>query len=250
MSADKPPESLRREYLENGHEADEFGTFTTGHYCTDLGNAERLAELHGEDFRHCRPWGQTLVWDGKRWAPDYTGVVERMAKNTARSIYVEAAKAEDADHRKALSQHAVRSEARNKIEAMQALAWSEPGIPVVPDDLDRDAWLLNCENGTLDLRTGELGDHCRDDLITKLAPVAYDPDAEAPAWEAFLQRVLPSEALRRFVQRVIGYALTGDVSEQMLPFLYGPGRTARAPWSTPSSSCLGTTASKRLRISW
>jgi putative DNA primase/helicase len=157
-----------------------------------------------------------------------TGVVERMAKNTVRSIYVEASDAEDQGRRKELGQHAARSEARNKIEAMQRLAWSEPGIPVEPEDLDLDPWLLNCENGTLDLRTGEQHPHRRDDLITKLTPVAYDPDAKAPTWEAFLERVLPSEALRRFVQRVVGYALTGDVSEQILPFLYGPGANGKS----------------------
>ena len=221
MSASRPPESVRREYMKPRDH-------TTGHNLTDLGNAERMAELHGEDCRHCHPWGQTLAWDGKRFAPDTTGIVERMAKNTVRSIYVEAANAEDADDRKALSKHANRSEARTKIQAMQALAWSEPGIPVEPDDLDRDVWLLNCENGTLDLRSGELYPHRRDDLITKLTPVVYDPDAKAPTWEAFLERVLPSEALRRFLQRVIGYALTGDVSEQIMIFLYGRGANGKS----------------------
>lgn len=201
---------------------------TTGRKLTDLGNAERLVELHGDDFRYVHQWGRALAWDGKRLAPDTTGVVERMAKNTVRSIYAEAANTEDADDRKALSHHANRSEARNKIQAMQALAWSEPGIPVEPEDLDRDPWLFNCANGTLDLRTGELRPHRREDLITKLSPVAYDPQAEAPTWEVFLERVLPSEALRRFVQRVIGYALTGDVSEQILPFLYGPGANGKS----------------------
>jgi putative DNA primase/helicase len=201
---------------------------TAGHNLTDLGNAERLVELHGEDFRYCHQWGRALTWDGKRFAPDTTGVVERMAKNTVRSIYVEAANAEDTDRRKALSRHATGSEARNKIQAMQALAWSEPGVPVEPDALDRDAWLLNCENGTLDLRSGELRPHRREDLMTKLAPVVYDPDAQAPTWEVFLERVLPSEGLRRFVRRVVGYALTGDTSEQILPFLYGPGANGKS----------------------
>jgi putative DNA primase/helicase len=62
------------------------------------------------------------------------------------------------------------------------------------DALDGDPWLLNVENGTLDLRTGELRDHEREDLITKLAPVEFDPEAEAPTWDAFIERVLPSEA--------------------------------------------------------
>lgn len=201
---------------------------TTGHHTTDLGNAGRLVEQHGEDFRYCFEWSKALAFDGKRFAPDVSGSVERMAKETVRSIYSEAANAGDADERKALGKHAFKSEAQGRIRAMTALAWSEPGVPVTPDDLDQDPWLLNCANGTLDLKTGELRPHDRADLITKIAPVEYGPKAKAPTWEGFLERVLPSEAMRSFVQRLIGYVLTGDVSEQVLPFLYGPGANGKS----------------------
>jgi hypothetical protein len=70
-------------------------------------------------------------------------------------------------------------------------------------ELDADPWLLNVENGTLDLRSGELRDHHGEDLMTKLVPVCYVSGARAPVWEAFLERVLPSEGLRRFVRRAI-----------------------------------------------
>jgi hypothetical protein len=66
-------------------------------------------------------------------------------------------------------------------------------------------------------------EHRREDLITKLAPVEYDPEAVASVWETFLERTLPSEALRRFLQRAVGYSLSGDVGEQILLFLYGTG---------------------------
>jgi putative DNA primase/helicase len=199
-----------------------------GHNLTDLGNARRMVELHGDDFRWCGPWGRFVVYDGKRWKQDDTGAVERMAKDTVRSIYQEAADAGDGDRRKALAKHATRSEAANRLQAMIGLTRSEPGIPVLPADLDGEPWLLNVENGTLDLRSGKLREQRREGLITKLAPVEYDPEAQAPTWEAFLKRVLPSEALRRFVQRAIGYSLTGSVEEQILLFLYGTGANGKS----------------------
>jgi putative DNA primase/helicase len=106
---------------------------------------------------------------------------------------------------------------------MIALAQFQPGIAITPDDLDNDIWLLNVHNGTINLKTGQLRPHSRDDLITRLAPVEYDPQAACPTFERFLERILPSEALRQFVQWAIGYALTGDVSEQALFVQYGPG---------------------------
>jgi len=108
------------------------------------------------------------------------------------------------------------------------LACSEPGIPILPRQLDADPWLLNAENGTIDLKAGELREHRREDLITKLAPVDYDPDANAPIFEAMLVRILPTEALRRFVQRAIGYAASGTVSEEFLVILYGVGANGKS----------------------
>ena len=89
-------------------------------------------------------------------------------------------------------------------------------------------WLLNVENGTVDLRKGELREHRRADLITKLAPVEYDPGAQAPTWEAALERLLPSHDLRTFFQRFVGYCLTGDTSEQVLVFLHGLGANGKS----------------------
>ncbi len=194
---------------------------------TDLGNAQRLAADHGGNVRYCYAWGKWLVWDGKRWIIDNTGEVERLMKDSVRRIYTDAAAEEHDKARKALADHAKRSESKARITDALYLARSEPGVPVSPDQLDADVWAFNTLNGTLDLKTGELREHSREDLITKIVPAEYDPGAEAPTWQAALERWLPSGALRRFVQRVAGYALTGDVSEQVLPFLCGPGANGK-----------------------
>jgi P4 family phage/plasmid primase-like protien len=193
---------------------------------TDLGNSGRLIAHHGEDLRYCYPWGRWLVWDGRRWAVDSSGEVHRRAKRTVKEIYREAGDATDDESRKALAKHAMRSEAENRIQAMISLAKSE--VPVMPEELDRDPWLLNVSNGTLELRTGELRDHRRDDLMTKLAPVDYDPDAEAPTWAAVLERTIPSAPVREFFKKLCGRAFSGDVSEHVLPVLYGTGANGKS----------------------
>jgi putative DNA primase/helicase len=87
---------------------------------------------------------------------------------------------------------ALKSESAPRINAMLDLARSEPGIPILPGMLDRDGWLLNCVNGTLELKTGTLREHRREDLITKLCPTEYHADAPCPTWEKFLTDVFPA----------------------------------------------------------
>ena len=208
-------------------------------HLTDLGNARRLVALHGRDLRYCHPWQKWLVWDTRRWLVDDTAEVLRRGKATVANIYKEAAEASDATQRKALADHGKRSEAEARIKAMISLAESEPGIPVRPDDLDTNLWLLNVTNGTLDLETGELQAHNPDDLITKIAPVAFDADAKCPIWDAFLERILPAAKLRSFLQRLVGYSMTGLTTEQIIAFLIGNGANGKSTLIETFQSMLG-----------
>lgn len=116
-----------------------------------------------------------------------------------------------------------------KVEAMLRCAAAEAGIPILPAALDRDPWLLNCPNGTIDLRTGKLRPHRREDFITKMSPVEFDPDALCPLWEAVCRRVFAGNAaLIAYWQRLCGLALTGSVAEQILPILYGTGANGKS----------------------
>ena len=109
----------------------------------------------------------------------------------------------------------------------------------MPDELDASPDLLNTESGTIDLRTGELREHRREDLITKIAPTTYRPDAAAPTWEAFLERVLPGEDLRAFVQRAVGYSATGDTSEQCMFINHGGGANGKSTFQEAIAAALG-----------
>jgi len=194
---------------------------------TELGNAERLVGRHGHDLIHVYGIGW-LVWCGTHWRRDRTGEVERRAVEMVRSIHEEAARVASDEKREGLAKWAVASESAYRIRATIELARSMPGVPVEDaDHLDGDPWLLNVENGTLDLRTGELREHRREDLITKLAPVEFDPEATAPNWEAFVEHAIPSRDTRTFLERAVGYSLTGRTTEKVMPCLLGPGDTGK-----------------------
>jgi putative DNA primase/helicase len=188
----------------------------------------RLVARHGADLRFSASHGW-LVWDGQRWQRDLTQAVVRCAKETVRAMYREAAAQEDREARRAQILWALQSESAARLQAMVKLAESEPGIPVTAADLDRDRWLLNCGTGTLELRTGQLRPPCRADLITKLAPVPYDPAAPCPTFERFLGEIMAGRPeLVAYLQRAVGYSLTGDVSEQCLFFLHGLGANGKS----------------------
>jgi putative DNA primase/helicase len=210
------------------------------YHLTDLGNARRLVERHGVNLRFCRAWGKWLVWDGRRWALDETGEVDRLAKDAALSIYDEIGRLPSAEQRKALASWAKSSEAGYRRREMINSAETEPEVAARALDFDRSPWLLTVLNGTLDLRTGELLPHRREDMITKLAPVGYDPDARCPLWRAFLDRVLAgSDDLARFLQCAVGYSLTADVSEQCLMILYGTGANGKTTFLQAISAMMG-----------
>jgi putative DNA primase/helicase len=196
---------------------------------TDLGNAERMADQHAVNVRYVPDWKRFIVWDGGRWVMDGPEhlAVKKLAQLTVRSMYAEVAAIEDEERRKALAKYARGCESDSKLRSMVNLLKSQPGVAIDFADLDRDPWLFNVHNGTLNLRTGELQPHDRGDLITKLADVDYNPDATSPTFDAFLHEILPTDTLRGFMQRVIDYSLNGTQREHKLPILHGTGANGK-----------------------
>lgn len=195
---------------------------------TDLGNARRLVIASGENLRYCHAIKRWFSFNGVRWVKDDVGEIFRVAKNSVRGILTEAAMAASDAERKAVVAHQQKSESDPRIKAMIHLAESEPGIPVRLRDLDSDPMLFNVLNGTVDLKTGNLLDFNKSDLITRVAPVEYDPEAIAPTWEKFLADILPDPSLVEFVQRATGYSLIGSALEHVLFLLYGVGANGKS----------------------
>jgi P4 family phage/plasmid primase-like protien len=196
---------------------------------TEWGNARRLVVAHGTRLRYCKPLSQWFEWDGCRWCPDQSGAIWRWAKDTVRRLGHEAANTEDDRRRKATLRWALKSEEKRVIAAMIELAWSEPGIPIMPDTLDADPWLLNTPSGTVDLKTGRLRPHRQDDLISKITSVPFDLGAECPRWE---QTVLPEifsgdREMVAYLRRALGYSLTGIIGEHALFLCHGTGRNGK-----------------------
>src|SRR3989304_7747035 len=197
--------------------------------CTDLGNSKRLVALYGDKFRYCFAWKKWIGFDGKAWIRENNGQILRRAKATVHNIYREAYESNDPEMSEKLGKWGAKSQAKDKITAMVSLAESEEGVPISPDQLDTDNYLLNCKNGTVDLRAGELGQHNSKDFITKIISVAYDPAAQCPQWIDFLEKILHwNYDMINFLQRAIGYSLTGDVSEQCLFLLHGAGANGKS----------------------
>ncbi len=196
---------------------------------SDLGNAKRLVNAFGHNIRYIPTWGQWLIYNGARWKVDDDGAISRLAALAVAEIFVEAAAEEDEGTAQRLYKHALKSESATALRNMVNLAMSESGISISEKRLDSNPWLMNCTNGTINLLTGELQPHDRDDLLTKMAHLEHDKDATCPTWQKFLYRIMGGNAnLVSFLQRYSGYTSTGDVSEQVLVLMHGRGSNGKS----------------------
>jgi len=236
-------------------------TATSGILLTDMGNATRFALAHSNQVKYTQNLGW-LVWVGTHWAQDETGAPMRLARQTAAAIFDEAARHSErakscieemklvsADDRDALDKltaeknkaeglagkavaWAMKSQSRARLSAMIDLGESERAIVRFTSHFDRDSWLFNCANGTLDLQTGKLSDHDPAQLLTHCSPVDYDPGATCPTWERFLLEIFDDDQmLVDYVQKAIGYSLTGGTREQCLFFMHGCGANGKSTFA-------------------
>lgn len=212
---------------------------------TQLGNAERLVAAERDNIRCVWATGTWLIWDAAagHWAENLTGELQRRARRMVRAIGEEMQEIEDMDAADAVWQHALRSESQQNIRAAIELAGSEEGVAIMADQLDQDPWLFNVANGTIDLRTGRLRPHDPADLITRRSPAEFHPDRACPTWLAFLDEIFSGDAeMILFIQRMLGHALTGDTSEQVLPVLIGGGRNGKSVLVNVVLSIMGSYA--------
>lgn len=209
------------------------------YYRTDSGNAERLRDRFGSIIRYCPAFKYWLVYDGCYWRKE-AGEVMQFAIKTARDMLTEASRIEDEATRKELVRHAMQSENAGKLKAMIDVTSNLEGLIIAPDDLDADIWKLNCKNGVIDLKTGNLMSHKREYYMSKLCPVEYNSDSHAPRWMEFLKDITGgSSELMRYLQKAVGSSLSGDTSEQALFVLYGTGANGKSTFLNTISDLLG-----------
>lgn len=169
-----------------------------------------FVKKHKEDLKYCADYGGWFIWDGHYWSKDRSFKALNLTHNV-------------------ISDEVVNPKQRttNVIWAVNKQATISPVFATESKSWDIDPWILNTPDGIVNLRTGDIRPHCRDDLVTK--STAVGPSVlPTPTWSNFLaQATLGDKDLQLFLQQLAGYALTGDTSEQQMFFFWGPGRNGK-----------------------
>lgn len=196
---------------------------------TELGNAERIAHEYGHVIKYVSDMGW-LIWDGKRWRIDNKKEIERITAKVLRDLY----KSEDEAEIKWARMCERRNIRMNSIKDLMPL------VPGEREDFDKHKYLFNVENGVVDLRTGKLQPHDRELGLTKITNVIHDENAQCPTWITFLEQIFHGDTeLIDYMQRLVGYSLTGDISEQSMYFLVGGGSNGKSTFVNTIKKMMG-----------
>ena len=183
--------------------------------------------------------GKWFIWDGRRWRIDDTNEIYRCAKDVIRAIHRDASLAAD-DEIKALARWAIASESDYTLKGTISLTRSEPGISITTDQLDANPWILNTPGGTVNLKTGNIRPAHQEDLITKITSTPVDMEADCPQWKRVILEIMDNnQVMVDYLQRALGYSLTGDVSEHAMFLCYGSGRNGKNTILDTVKSLLG-----------
>ena len=219
----------------------------TGEALTDAANANRLVEIFKDRIRYCEGIGW-LVWNGKVWMPENenSASVLQMVKEAQEYLYEDLAELIRAERpgEKEARRHIQYSLSRAGLQNAMVLMQATYTIRLTADDLDSHRHLLAVQNGVVDLKTGMLYDHQPALHMTQLVDIVYDPDAQAPRWEQFLHEVMPDmEDMPPFLQRLVGYGVTGETSEHAMAIHYGRGSNGKSIFLDTLRSVFGSISS-------
>lgn len=199
----------------------------------DTGNAQRFVDLFGDKVRYCYTDKRWLWYDGRKWCTDMTGAVKRLADKAVAcmsaelKVYEQTDADEGTDMAKAFEKHMKSSRSNKSKNAMLSEVMHH--VPILPSQLDRYKAALNTPGGVIDLKSGALAPHDPKNYFTKITAVEYSENADCPRWTAFLDDIFGGDKdLIRYVQKAVGYSLTGATSEQCAFFLYGTGRNGKS----------------------
>ncbi len=207
---------------------------------TDLTNGEQFVKEFREKIRFCTAWNKWLIWDGNTWHPDDCNEIYALVKSFIRGMYLKTGPLCDAERSVLLRSHLIKSESIRKRQALIESASHEQAVRLFPHEVDSDPFVFNVQNGTIDLRTGILHEPMKEKFITKCAKVVHDRNAQSPEWNMFLLRIMDGNGrLITFLQKAVGWALTGDMSEQVMFILYGSGANGKSTFLNAIMEILG-----------
>jgi len=190
----------------------------------DDGNGRYLRDRVKDRYVYLREEKQFYVWDGKVWEPDASNTIEYEFKLLGREL-VERAKAKGDEPG---VKRWIRAGNMERIRAAVNALRTEPGITVSARDMNPNRHLINCQNGILDLDSGELLPHNASHRMTKIMGTSWNPEATCPRFEQFMEEVLPDAGTRDYVRRALGYTLLGDADQRALFLIYGPSGTGKS----------------------
>jgi putative DNA primase/helicase len=195
---------------------------------------------HGKDIRYIQAWKKWLVWNGRQWVSDDGCLIHERGLKMIHGIYDELLTTRDYRDQMEIEKYAMQAEAVRRRKAfIEAASWI-PDLNLHTGDVDKDPWLFNVKNGTVDLRAGEFREQRREDFITKMANVDFDENAECPTWRQFIREIMGCNAsLVYFLQCAAGMVLTGDTSEQTMFILFGSGANGKSTFLNTLMKVLG-----------
>lgn len=201
--------------------------------CTHAGNGERFILWYGHITRYCPPFEWWYIWNDKegRWARDDMGIVCELGKNVVRNLYLEAHNAPTRERREKVSKWAVKCENPGSVNQLLESARTDTSLAVSIDLFDSESYHLNLLNGWVDLNSMEFHPHTKKKFFTMVLPFEYSPVATCPQWLAFLNRIFRSnpekDRVIAFLQKAVGYTLTGDTSERLVFLMHGLGANGK-----------------------
>lgn len=194
----------------------------------DMGNAKRLVTAAGGNLRYNYTDNLWLLWDGCKWSADHTGGIYRLCDLAIASMERELPLYEnDEKMQEAFQKHMKKSRSFNSKKAMEQE--TRHLVPVTAMELDRHHNILNTPGGIVDLRTGAIAPCTPEQNLTMSTKCTPSDHADCPRWKAFLQEIFcGDEDLVRFIQKAVGYSLTGSTAEQCVFFLLGSGSNGKS----------------------
>ena len=207
---------------------------------TDMTNRDYFMLAYKDDIKYCKLWDKFLIWNGTNWTLDENGHVEESIVDFIRQMYRGTRFIKDPQLAIDFEKHLIKSEAFRRIQAMIGLCKMTKEIKVESETLDKNNCLFNTVNCTIDLKKHIAKVADRGDLVTKCSRFIYDPEAKCPTWDRFLLQIMNQDVeLIKFIQKAMGYALTGDVSEQCLFILWGSGANGKSTFLNTLQNLMG-----------